>query len=363
MRTSVELRPEIRRYNIFFKHFIDGIIANKKPVYSDFFTAFADADLTEFNKVMEELQDGAILVSQTGSGENCELAFSNPKKSLIFRRLKNEDAGTDNVLDFMTSDKELFDNICNRLAPLKGFVPKHDSQVMLVHRDSSGEYYLKTIGSPVLELKETNYMPNVIDDINDIKSRLFEENAFGKLVIIDGPPGTGKTSLIRTLITNNDKSVFVIFPINLLGTMDSSAFIAFLAEQNAIYQKPITLILEDADSCLLPREEGNMSFISILLNAADGIIGQCIDNRIIATTNSSYEKIDEAITRPGRLLKRLHIDKLSPERAKQCLHDLTGTDTVVDKPLSLAECYEIANNVKNNRPVAKQAKKVGFSKD
>lgn len=233
--------------------------------------------------------------------------------------------------------------------------------IFIVQRSSDGQFYLSELGRPVLDFKKENYMPEIVEAYERLIKELPAKDPFGRLAIIEGVPGTGKTSMIRSLITNCNDTVFVIFPSQYVPMIEGPEFVRFLANQKDMFEgKPLTLILEDADICVAPRGAGNMSYISAMLNAADGIIGACVDTRIIATTNAKFEEMDPALVRPGRLLQRISINKLSPEQATVCLRSITKGDEVVEEEKTLAEVYEMAYKVNNGRAPEKKERRVGF---
>jgi ATP-dependent 26S proteasome regulatory subunit len=103
---------------------------------------------------------------------------------------------------------------------------------------------------------------------------------------------------------------------------------------------PILFIIEDADHCLVPRDDGNISTISSLLNYTDGIFGSMLDLRIIATTNAEHMDFDKALLRPGRLCRHVVVEPLSPEKAQQVYKRLTdGKEVTYTSKKTLAQVY------------------------
>ncbi len=95
-----------------------------------------------------------------------------------------------------------------------------------------------------------------------------------------------------------------------------------------------------------------MGPLSSLLNATDGLFGDLLDLRIIATTNAKKLDIDPALLRPGRLLKQLEFEKLSMEQSNQVLQRLCSEKSInsdsiklFTKPQTLAEIYQHANQI------------------
>jgi SpoVK/Ycf46/Vps4 family AAA+-type ATPase len=92
----------------------------------------------------------------------------------------------------------------------------------------------------------------------------------------------------------------------------------------------------------------NMTVIGDLLNYADGIIGSIIDFRIIATTNAKEVEIEEALMRPGRLSKHVHIGYLSFEEANNIYIRLIDADENAPRldsgKYTLADVYAAAHH-------------------
>jgi len=112
--------------------------------------------------------------------------------------------------------------------------------------------------------------------------------------------------------------------------------------------KPLTLILEDADDCLIAREKNTAAkaSLSALLNLSDGIMGATLDLRVIATTNQELGDIDRAILRPGRLLERVHVGLLTAPQASEVFARLSDGKTKKYRALTaLAQVYEDARKV------------------
>jgi hypothetical protein len=259
--------------------------------------------------------------------------------------------------------------LANELLELLEKIPnpnadKPSGSVFLLNKTKTG-YSLTNIGQVPLAYKPHHYSEDVNKRYSFIKEQLIKDNPRGRLVILEGPPGTGKTSLLRTLFTDLDKAVFINFPAMYLTSLDDPGLISFFAQQREQWEKDykFILVLEDADACLVPRDMGNISLISTLLNACDGIVGSITDLRIIATTNAAYHAIDQAIVRPGRLISHISVGKLSPSQATHCYNQITGKTLEFTKDATLAEIYQLVNSTEEELEIyAKQSKKrIGFN--
>jgi len=160
------------------------------------------------------------------------------------------------------------------------------------------------------------------------------------LTIFHGPPGCGKTSYLRALMSRLlDKSVFYFVPVSEAELLSDPRFVSFWIKQTKRHPKKHKIVLlEDAEELLLPRDAGSRDKVSNLLNIADGFLGDHLKLHVIATTNATVRKLDAAILRPGRLMGAREFRRLTPEEAQR-LAQAKGL-TLPDQPdYSLAEIY------------------------
>ena len=220
-----------------------------------------------------------------------------------------------------------------------------------------------------LPLVRENYSEQVIKDYDHIIRDVVSSDPCGRLSILDGVPGTGKTHLIRGMIHEVTDALWVLIPATMIVDMTKPEFIPVLSDTKSAWPKdmPFIFVLEDADSCLVPRGTDNMSAISNILNFADGIFGNLFDIRIIATTNAKVVQIDPAIKRAGRLCRRVDVGTLNNKEANSALDNILkdykhSYDVLDQKAYTLAEVYQIARSIKDKtKTVEEQPKRrVGF---
>tara|TARA_B100001093_G_scaffold493454_1_gene535644 strand:- start:192 stop:1301 length:1110 start_codon:yes stop_codon:yes gene_type:complete len=150
------------------------------------------------------------------------------------------------------------------------------------------------------------------------------------LTILEGIPGTGKTTFIRHLINTYNKNFrFYYLPTNqfpLLNTPEAVDFWLSLDMQHATLDnetsmgvssksKPKVVILEDAENILMERASDNQQAVSNLLNISDGLMGDVLKIHFICTINCEPGKLDPALLRKGRLSKHREFKPLSLEAA------------------------------------------------
>lgn len=220
-----------------------------------------------------------------------------------------------------------------------------DPRVHIFCREN-GRYFIRELGSLTDKMIPDNYNGDVVEGYKYIVSELSKEDPKGRLVLLEGVPGTGKTRLVRSMIGDlMGTSTCILVPPHLLTDLSGPDFALTLINQRE-EGKHIVLILEDADDCLIAREKNKAAKASLasLLNMSDGIMGATLDLRVVVSTNQELASIDRAILRPGRLIKRLSVGPLKPSRASAVYSRLTnGKDSrIYSQDVTLAQVYEDA---------------------
>jgi len=169
-----------------------------------------------------------------------------------------------------------------------------------------------------------NYIESIHEELKVVIKDLNSPVPQGRLVILEGEAGCGKTFYIRSLIEEVPSAFFVVVPPAMVKNLGDPAFVPTLLNLKSRHQAtavlmdeelpqkygPLVLIIEDADECLVKRGADNMSSISSILNFTSGILGELLDIRIIATTNAPKTEFDPALERSGRLSSHVHFEKL-----------------------------------------------------
>jgi hypothetical protein len=235
-------------------------------------------------------------------------------------------------------------------------------QVFMMVSTKEGPEF-NSVGSGGLKLCRDNYSPEVLESYDRITQELLSDTPRGRLTIIEGPAGSGKSTMIRGMLDELHDALFVVVPSHLAGSLGDPTMLSAMGKLQSEYGgSRVVVIIEDADECLESRSAGNMSTIAAILNLSDGILGVVLDIRILATTNAKEHDLDDAIKRPGRLNTILHIGALDVEKANQVYQRLMpGGPEVFKKPATLAEIYQKAYDAGWKGVSAPATKKVGFS--
>ena len=206
------------------------------------------------------------------------------------------------------------------------------------------ELAFENIGLGGMSLIRENYEDAVLDGYDHFLAEMSTQDPCGRLFIITGPPGGGKTHLIKGMLDVGTAN-YAFVPSTMIPSIAGPQIISAIKNFRLGNEtKPLVLVIEDADDCLMPRGPDNMASISTLLNASEGILGQIMDVRIVATTNAKVRDMDSALIRPGRLCARINVDKLSSSMCSSILSRLLGREEKMSDGM-LSDVYRTARKL------------------
>ncbi|KAH7302879.1 P-loop containing nucleoside triphosphate hydrolase protein, partial [Stachybotrys elegans] len=205
------------------------------------------------------------------------------------------------------------------------------------HRDDHWRKEKAVVARPlstvILDAKQKEpLIKDIRDFLNPDTRRWYTEHSipYKRGYLLHGPPGTGKSSFSLSIAGELDMDIYVVSIPGANDRMLKSLF-AGLPDRCVVLLEDIDAAgaacsrdsnSEDSDSDGDARPQKRGVTLSGLLNVLDGVASQ--EDRVLVMTTNHPQRLDPALTRPGRIDKEVEFQLANRGIAKDIFHFMFG---------------------------------------
>ena len=308
----------------------------------------------------EILHQDAIAKLQQAIGDIHYVHKSEEYKTSVLIHNKQDDiavilteyiGGTKCEVDILGSSSEQFNKYCKMIQDILSL---SNSRVRQNQR-SSIFFATKTKDGVFLENKTFDKIPfdsiknNYAESVKNSVSQLIKKipSVQHGLILMHGSTGTGKTYLIRSLLSeihNRDAVICSPATVFLSNAGDISDAIQDL-------DKPFVILEDLGDVFMADSASANHDPFNVLLNYTDGLFSLLGNAIFLLTFNIDRIKMNKALLRPGRCIADINVCHLSKQEAQAILpvHELRKSNYALAEVYAMANESNIITNIADNK--------------
>ena len=240
------------------------------------------------------------------------------KKLLIMDRIKIDASQTTESKEIITitsfgRNKDIFSRVFKEIERFNEVII--DDSLTTIHVFKK-DYWIKSckitkrsMDSVILPHASKKEIIDHIDNFSNNK-KWYEKNGvpYRTGILLEGPPGTGKTSMVRALASHLNKDLYYIDATECHPSTIKEALIQVPVNSLIVIEEIDRMFVNPMKNC---EDDEKQVSGAALLNALDGIVGS--ENRILIATTNHIEKLDAALIREGRFDIKIHVGFMTDE--------------------------------------------------